>query len=140
MNSKDKRYLNLMFEEAKETEAVSGARIAACIVFKKTLVIIGTNQEKTDPWAARFAKNDEANSPHAEVQTIKNAINHFRGDYEAIAGATMYICRAKRDGIGGKWIWGLAKPCSGCMEAINFFKLKRVVYSTNEQDAEEIIV
>lgn len=129
MSSTHKKYLDLLFSEARESEPVAGARIAACIVFKKTLVVIGTNQNRTDPLAQRFAKNPEADTIHAEVQAIKNTINHFRGDYEMLNGATMYICRAKRSGIGGDWIWGLAKPCDGCMKAIDFFGIKKVIYS-----------
>ena len=132
MKKRDLRYLNLLFEEAIDTDPVGGAKICAALVFKKTLVIIGTNSKRTDPWALRFAKNNDADTIHAEVQAIKNAVNHFRGESNAkefIKNATLYICRAKRKSKYGPWIWGLAFPCSGCMEAIKDFGIKRVVYS-----------
>lgn len=127
--SKHLKYLELLFEEAKETDATAGARVAAALVFKKTLVIMGTNSNRTDPLAARFSKNEDATCIHAEVQTIKNSLNHFRGDYEMLDGSTMYICRAKKDGPKGSWLWGKAKPCSGCEKAIEFFGIKKVIYS-----------
>lgn len=132
--STDIKHLSFLAEYAKDNDPCSGAKVAAAIQIKNTLVILGYNKNKTDPWAARFAKNPEANSIHAEVSAIKNTINHFRGEKYArdvLKNATLYICRVKRITQYGEYIWGMAKPCTGCMDAIRIYHIKRVVYSEN---------
>ena len=130
--STDVKYLSFLAEYAKDNDPCSGAKVAAAIYVKNTLIILGHNKNKTDPWAARFAKNPDADWIHAEVSAIKNTINHFRGEKLArpiLAAATMYICRVKRITQHGEYIWGMALPCSGCVDAIRQYKIKRVVYS-----------
>jgi tRNA(Arg) A34 adenosine deaminase TadA len=126
------KYLAFLAEYAKENDPVSGAKVAAAIYVKNSLIILGHNKSKTDPWAARFAKNPDADFPHAEISAIKRTINHFRGEKYArdiLESATLYVCRVKRITQYGEYIWGSAKPCSGCMEAIRIYNIKRVVYS-----------
>jgi deoxycytidylate deaminase len=50
--------------------------------------------------------------------------------------STLYVHRVKRkSSLNQKdWIDGLALPCEGCTSAIMSFGIKRVVYSTDEQD------
>ena len=128
------KYLAFLAEYAEENEPVSGAKVAAAIYIKNSLIILGHNKSKTDPWAARFAKNPDADFPHAEISAIKNTINHFRGEKfarEILKSATLYVCRIKRITQYGEYIWGMALPCSGCADAIREYKIKRVVYSLN---------
>lgn len=130
--SNNTKYLSFLAEYAKDNASSAGAKVAAGILIKNTLLILGYNKDKTDPWAARFAKNSEANSIHAEVSAIKNTINHFRGEKyarEVLENATLYVCRIKKESQNGEYTWGLARPCSGCMNAIKEFNIKRVVYS-----------
>ncbi len=126
------KYLTFLAEYAKENDACSGAKVAAAIYVKNSLIILGHNKNKTDPWAARFAKNPDADFPHAEISAIKNTINHFRGEKyarEILKSATLYVCRVRRITQHGEYIWGSAAPCIGCMKAINEYAIKRVVYS-----------
>ena len=131
MNSNTK-YLAFLAEYAKENDPCSGAKVAAAIYVKNSLIILGNNKKKTDPWAARFAKNSEADFIHAEISAIKNTINHFRGEKyarEILENATLFVCRVKRISQNGEYIWGMAKPCTGCMDAIKRYNIKRVIYS-----------
>lgn len=131
--SNNNKYLSFLAEYAIDNDPCSGAKVAAGILVKNTLFIIGYNKNKTDPWAARFAKNPEADWIHAEVSAIKNTINHFRGERyarEILKNATMYVCRVKKENqYGLDYTWGLARPCTGCMSAIKEYEIKRVIYS-----------
>lgn len=128
---RDMKYLNFLAEMAQESPAYANAKVASLILFKNGLIITGTNQNRTDPWAQRFARKEEAIYIHAEVQAIKTAVNHFRGDRNALQGASIYVARVKRSSPTGPYVWGLARPCEGCSEAIELFGVKRVVYTTD---------
>lgn len=125
MRKKDKKYLNYLAQVAEDSEKFGNARIAAMIVHKNMPVAHGTNQDKTHPLQAQFAKNDEAIYLHAEISAISRAIKTMTA--EELKKSTLYICRIKETetGIG----WGLAKPCCGCEKAINHFGIGRVVWS-----------
>ena len=136
MNQIDQRYMDLLFEEAKNLEPVGGkrSRVMAAIVFKKTLVIFGNNLEKTDPMQKLHSGSEHKAFIHAEMMAIKRALNHFRGDSSRLKDATLYVMRAKKEkGNGSKpsksWIWGNSCPCKGCARAIKDYEIKRIVYS-----------
>lgn len=132
----DKRYMALLFEEAKLLAPVGGkkSRVMAALVFKKTLVIYGNNEEKTDPMQRWHSLDTEKSFIHAEIMSIKRALNHFRGDRTRLADATLYVVRAKKaSGNGSKpsdsWMWGNSKPCAHCDHAIKEYNIKRIVFS-----------
>ena len=56
---------------------------------------------------------------------IKNAINKI--DLEKFSNSILYICRVKI--YKKKFVFGLAKPCDGCMKAISTFNIKKVYYT-----------
>lgn len=126
------KYLTFLAEYAKENDPAGEHRVAAAIYIKNSLIILGHNKNKTDPWAARFSKNSDADFIHAEIAAIKNTINHFRGEKyarEILENATLFVCRVKRVSQNGEYIWGMARPCTGCMDAIRRYNIKRVIYS-----------
>lgn len=131
------KYVRFLREIAEENEPVDSSRMAAGLLMKNNLFVMGKNSYRTDPWAVRFQKNPEANTLHAEIDTIKRAVNHHRGDRNALVGSVLYICRVKRPGPhSNNFIWGLSKPCIGCMDAIELFGIKRVVYTLDGDDDE----
>jgi deoxycytidylate deaminase len=126
--------LNQLFMIAQDVVPVSRARIVAALVYKNKIVSVGVNEMKTHPMAAKFSKHPEAKYLHAEISAIRNCIN--RHGVEIIKKSTLYIARAKHieNAITDEFVWGLAKPCSGCEQAILEFGIKKVIYTTDEQN------
>jgi deoxycytidylate deaminase len=84
-----------------------------------------------------YGKNAEAVYLHAETSAISNSLNHM-GKTE-LEKSTIYVYRVKRPVDNVKiWSSGLSKPCEGCMRAITDFKIKRIVYSTDEENTFEV--
>lgn len=125
------RRIEDLIKLAEDVVPVGAARIAASIVIKNRTISHGINKGKTDPQAVRWAKNPLADCPHAEVIAIKNALKRITVD--ELAGATLYVARAKRESAGGEFIPGLAMPCNGCRRAINAFNIGRVFYSLDNK-------
>lgn len=75
---------------------------------------------KSHPFQARYSKNSESIYLHAETAAILDAVN--RG--EDPRGGVMHVIRPLRDGT-----LGLARPCSGCMKALEAYDIERVIYS-----------
>ena len=124
--SKDKDYIDQVFQLAKSVDPVFRARTAACVVYKNRIVGYGYCHKKTHPFQTRYAKNPEAIYFHAEVHAIKNALNTIPPD--ELRHATIYIARMKYN-KEGKQVYGISKPCSGCARCIEEFDLNRVVYT-----------
>lgn len=125
------RYMNKLFELAKSVPSCGQARIVACIVYKKRIVSFGNNSYKTDPFHDDFKRREGSIYLHAETSAIKKALNIIGED--ALKKSTLYVCRVKyNDHTRSKFIHGLAKPCSGCQKAIDKYKIKNVIYSTDQ--------
>ena len=119
------RHINLLSEISIHIKPVAQARIAASVVYQNNIISIGFNQDKTHPFQKRYGKNDDAIYLHAETHAIKNAINKI--DLEKFSNSILYICRVKI--YKKKFVFGLAKPCDGCMKAISTFNIKKVYYT-----------
>lgn len=126
-----KKYWNILEKVAIASDPVGRARLAACLVYKNELISIGTNKYKTHPFAKKFRKNDNAQCLHAEIDAIKNALRIV--DVDFLTKCTMYVLRVKHpDHDHRKFVHGLAKPCSGCQQAIDTFDLKKVYFTTDD--------
>jgi len=130
--NKDFNRLNLLFEMAKEVEPTGKAKMAAALYIKNELVGVGWNQQRSNPLAVKYQKHAEAITLHAEIHAIKQALRLYSVDELARAKTTLYICRAKRKSPAGEYLWGLSKPCVGCLRGILDFGIKRIVYSMDE--------
>jgi len=128
--SRHEKYMNTLAKLAIAVEPVAQARLAAAIVYKNQLISFGINQRKTDPFQAKFSKNSEAIYIHAENSAIKNALRDL--SIEKLSKATLYICRVKK--LDNRFVFGMAKPCVGCMKAIINFDIKKVYYSLDNGD------
>tara|TARA_Y100000310_G_scaffold343046_1_gene448903 strand:+ start:2050 stop:2499 length:450 start_codon:yes stop_codon:yes gene_type:complete len=134
MHQRHLKYLNMLFDLAKEVEPIQGARVAACVVYKNKIVGIGINSKKSDPMMIRYGMHEEAIYLHAEMAAIKESLRVI--DMQDIHKATIYVARAKRPRPHSTdWITGLAKPCTGlngdggCAQAIRHHMFKRTVYT-----------
>jgi len=113
---------------AEDVAPVSRARIAAAIVIRGRIVSIGTNQWRTSPLQKRFQTHESSVHTHAEIAAIKNFLR--RGRAVELTNATLYIARRKHtDANDGVMVDGLAAPCPGCQRAIEFFKIKNVIFT-----------
>lgn len=134
---KHTKIFNLLQKIAETVEPVAQARIASCLVYKNDIISIGINKNKTHPMQKRYGKNSKAIYLHSEIDTIINALRDY--DPEVLIKSKLYILRVKRPESSSKaFIWGLAKPCSGCQHAIEQFGIKSVYYSTDEGTFEEL--
>lgn len=125
--TRHRRIIKDLFTLAQDIEPVAAARVAAMITINNREVGFGFNSRKTDPFQKKFGRNSDAICLHAEIMAIKNSIKRI--DREDFKNATIYIARAKKCQKTKKFIYGLAKPCPGCMRAISAFNFKRVVYT-----------
>lgn len=114
---------------AQDVSPVSASRIAAKITIGNKEVGFGTNQYKTDPLQKKYGKNSDAICVHAEISAIKNSLRRINRD--DLSRATIYIARAKNN-ENNDFVYGLAKPCIGCMRAIVAFDIKRIVYTCDD--------
>jgi tRNA(Arg) A34 adenosine deaminase TadA len=128
---KHDKYFDILQKVAEAVEPVARCRLAACLVYKNQIVSIGTNKNKSHPFARRFAKHEEAIYLHAETDCIRNALKHI--SVEELSKCSMYVLRVKRpDKKPHNWTTGIAMPCEGCMKAIAQFDIKRVYYTIEE--------
>jgi len=128
---KHKKYFNILEKVAIASEPVFRQRIAALLVYKGEILSIGVNKKKTHPFQKKFAKNKEAIYLHAETDCIVNALKSY--DTDIISKSTMYVLRLKRPTTDSKhFVYGLSKPCEGCMRAIAQFDIKHVYYTIDE--------
>ena len=105
-------------------------KLAASLVIKRDVISVGMNAMRSHPIQKKYGKNDEAIYLHAEINAIVNSLNHV--DKDDLRKADLYVYRVKKDPVERKhWVDGLSCPCEGCMSAIDAFKIKRVVYSTD---------
>ena len=132
VSTRDKYFIERAYAQAVSMEKACGARVCAIVVLKNRVIAFGGNKKKTHPFQAEYSKKPEALSLHAETDAIKNALKQVSVD--DIRKATLYIARAKKVGRGGTgpFVYGISKPCTGCMRAIGVFDIKKVVYTTNE--------
>lgn len=121
---KDEYYLDLLINWLRDhDEFVGNQRVAACVVFKNT-VVFGHNKDKTSPFQEFYNPENYDVSTHAETDAIKNAIRRIPP--KKMHKATIYVVRVKKDGS-----IGMAKPClKGCSQAIEAHNIGRVVYTT----------
>lgn len=126
-------HLTELFERAKKVDTSQNsvsARIAAAVVIRNRVIARGTNERKSHPFQAQFSKKAEAIFWHAETRAIHSALKRIAP--EELSQAVLYICRARyTDDTGTDWRWGMSRPCSGCLRAVNTFRISRVVYSMN---------
>lgn len=134
VKSRDQKIMSFLRRQAIDVRAVKSSRIAAAVGIKNTVVSLGHNSRKTNPLQARFGKNPLAICLHAEIDAIRNALNHVSP--QDLRKATLYVYRMKHPaGTTAGMQEGMAKPCAGCMRAIESFEFKRVIYTTDQENS-----
>lgn len=130
LSRKDKKYLEFARSIAEDItpENIRNARISSILVSKNKILGVGYNHKKSHPFAARFQKNEHAIYFHSEVHAIHNALKTHTEEELMNMKTVLYVYRARFDHKMNH-VTGLAKPCEGCMGAINFFCIDTVIYS-----------
>jgi len=116
-------------------------KLAASIVIKRDVISVGTNVMRSHPVQKKYGKNSDSIYLHAEINAIVNSLNHV--DRENLRKSDLYVYRVKKDmndPARKHWVDGLSCPCEGCMSAIDAFKIKRVVYSTDTNNEYEELI
>ena len=113
--------------------------MAAGIVYKRQLIATGTNQPKTHPLMMSEGYRDDQKFRHAEVDAIRNALRIVTP--AQLAQCEMHIVRVKRPHIrSNKWVYGLAKPCTGCANIIDKYGIKRVFWTEDESKELDFLI
>lgn len=124
MNARDQKFLDETIHLARAGDRVGGARLGAMLTIGNRVVAMGQNMYKSHPLQKRFGKNSDAIFQHAEINCIVNFLRN--NDEEDLQKATLYVGRVMGDSMENV---GTAKPCLGCMTAINHYGIKRVVHT-----------
>ena len=124
------RILNTLRQAAIDNDIPMRHKLAAGIVYKRSLIAVGVNSFKTHPLMLRYGKNDQSVYLHAEIDVIKNALKVI--DVADLEQCDLYVYRVKKAAqYSPRWITGLARPCSGCQRAIEAFGVRNVFYTTD---------
>ena len=129
MRNTDLEYLDFLTREAAALEGTGGARVAAILVYRNKPVAMGHNHKKSNPFCAYFSKNEESIYFHAETHAIFKALKDI--DEVLLSKCTLYIARVKYhpNDRKRKPLWGKSKPCKGCMRAVTYYSIPRIVYT-----------
>lgn len=126
------RFINLLSKVASDVAWEGNARLAAAVVHKNEIASFGVNEFKTHPFQAKFGRNNDSIYLHAETSAIKNALKVL--DEDQLSKSTLYVCRVKFEDLKRKkLIFGLAKPCEGCVRCIHTFGIQKVIYSLDKE-------
>jgi tRNA(Arg) A34 adenosine deaminase TadA len=149
MTPRDNKIIRMLTSEAEEADyRAGGARIAAAVVIRNDVISLGRNMRKTSPFQKMFGRNEEAIFYHAETMAIRKAIKNLGLEqatldeiHRAFRRATLYVVRIKAIDADHprRMIYGLARPCCGCMEAMKKFGIGRVIYSKNENETDATV-
>jgi tRNA(Arg) A34 adenosine deaminase TadA len=116
---------DVLYNMAKNVEPIQSARIVAGIHRKGKLLAVGFNQRKSHPLQAKWASRPERIFLHAEIDAVRNYLYNSTAD--SLESCSILVVRVKRS--GNSWVYGTAKPCSGCMRALEFYGLKNVEWT-----------
>lgn len=131
-----KERVKQLWELLNGSEPFSQARIASSVYYKNNIVSVGFNRNKTHPLQKKFGRNEESIYLHAEIDAIIQARRYLTSD--EIKSSIIYTARRKFTTHTDKEVWGLAKPCEGCMKAIKTFGFKAGYYSTERGKIEQM--
>lgn len=102
-------------------------KMAAGIVHKKRLVCVGLNRNKTHTLMLNEGYREGQVFLHAEVDAIVKGIKTC--GIERFPSCSLYVVRVKKLEPMGPYVEAIAKPCEGCMNLIQYFEFKEVLWT-----------
>jgi len=139
IKNRDKKIIDMLSKLAEDVAPVGAAKLASAVVIGGKIVSTGINQNQMHPFQSRFAKDPNYAFWHAETNAIYNALK--RVHIQHLKNSTLYVARVKYNNApqhGGEMVSGIAKPCRHCQRALDWFQIKRVVYTTDDGSIEEM--
>lgn len=113
--------LDILKNIAEEIEPVSNVRIAAAIVKHGTIISVGVNKKKTDPFVHKYNRDNKNKIYiHAELSAIKKAVNRIHD----LSGCIIVVCRVNNRGE-----YRMCKPCKMCHAAIIEYGIRKIYYT-----------
>ena len=119
--SREKRMLGLAAKQASNSD-FPVFKHGAVLAKGSKVLSLGVNKNQFSSFAAKFKKEPEHATVHAELGCI------LRVDRGSTSGATIYVVRINSQGE-----WRLSKPCCMCQTAMRHVGIRRVIYSVNEK-------
>ena len=119
------KYINLI-HKALDNMPPQRWQLVALLANKHPIAIATNDLTKTHPEVAKF---NEMRRIHAEMRCIKKA------PASKLKNGILYVARLSSDGM-----FKLAKPCDMCAEFIANAGIKKVFYSNNFGEFEEMRV
>ena len=117
------KYANLIDTELARMEDQRWRLVAILERNGKPIVVTSNVLDKTHPDVVKY-------SPHWGVHAEMRCLN--KAPWGLAEGSTMYVYRWSNG------FYRLAKPCPMCMDFLIAAGIKKVRYSTNEEELEEI--
>ena len=100
-------------------------RHGAVLIKGGSVLNLAANSNNHTSFGQRFRSSPGRATHHAETACVLGL------DRSSTHGATMYVARVNKTGE-----WKLSKPCSMCHEVMKFVGIKRVVYTTGDNEWE----
>jgi tRNA(Arg) A34 adenosine deaminase TadA len=116
-----------LLKEAILNEGTAGRfKLAAGLVFKKRLLVVGVNSYKSHPIMLNGSYRADQIYLHAEADCLRKARRIYSQDI--ISNSSLYVVRVKKT-PKGKYVLGCAKPCDGCMGLIESHNIQELYFT-----------
>ena len=130
------RYFQIAKEEAEDFSDFGRIKIGSIVVYKHSVIGMGSNTLKTAPAQRVYNKFRGDQSPeihrlHAEMQAISRA----RRNRSSLKGAKLFVYRETKRGE-----LAMCRPCAACMQAIKDAGIKKIYYTTADGFCQETLL
>ena len=110
-------------------------KVSSCLKLSNGGIFWGVNSPKTHPISLFLNPwRRERVGTHAEMRSLVNAVNRFRGDRSVLEGSRIYVVRLKRDGD-----LGMARPCPICEGLLRHHGVKQATFSDREGNFDRVL-
>lgn len=122
------KYMTMLGRVAENVIPVANAKMAACLVRKNRVIAVGVNKKVSHPLQKKYSSHPEKIFLHAEIDCILNAVR--AASIRDLRESIMYVARVKRPSEKSRlWVFGEARPCTGCAQAIKDYGIKEILYT-----------
>lgn len=124
ITNRENRFFDVAKSVAKTSDFHKG-RVGCCVVYKKVILSVASNTEKTHPLQRkynRFRNFDVDGSParmHSEIRALIPIIN----EHISWKDVELYVYRVLKNGYPA-----ISKPCPTCMKLINDLGIRTIFY------------
>ena len=135
MNKSDSKFFNRARQAANVSD-YNKIHIGCIAVYQGNIIASGCNMNKTHPMQKfynRYRLESDSLLPkiHAEINCLL-AMRYMDIDFQKVK---LYIYRIRNDRL-----YGMARPCPSCMQAIKDIGIRNIYYTTDEGFAHEILI